>query len=99
MQGTGYTCPTLSRDGSLLVVSSDDERNGKHFIHLYDFARDTSTSITEGGSDNFPVLSPDGKTVAYSSAMPTISLPLRPIVPANPRNSWRPTDRLRTTGR
>ena len=67
MQGTGYTCPTLSRDGSLLVVSSDDERNGKHFIHLYDFARDTSTSITEGGSDNNPVLSPDGKTVAYSS--------------------------------
>ena len=70
MQGTGYTCPTLSRDGSLLVVSSDDERNGKHFIHLYDFARDTSTRITEGGSDNSPVLSPDGKTVAYSNANP-----------------------------
>jgi serine/threonine protein kinase/Tol biopolymer transport system component len=68
MQGTGYMCPTLSRDGSLLVVSSDDARNGKHFIHLYDFARDTSTRITEGGSDNFPVLSPDGKTVAYSNA-------------------------------
>jgi Tol biopolymer transport system component len=70
MQGTGYTCPTLSRDGSLLVVTSDDERNGKYFIHLYDFARDTSTRITEGGSDNSPVLSPDGKTVAYSNANP-----------------------------
>jgi eukaryotic-like serine/threonine-protein kinase len=65
--GTGYIGPALSRDGSLLIVSSDDERNGKLFLRVYDFVRGTSTRLTEGGSDNFAVLSPDGKTVAYST--------------------------------
>jgi Tol biopolymer transport system component len=58
--------PYAFADGSLLVVSSDDERNGKHLFTSM-ILHDTSTRITEGGSDNFPVLSPDGKTVACSS--------------------------------
>src|SRR4029077_20952225 len=55
----------LSRSGTLLAVSSDEEGNGKRFIHTYDFARGTSTRVTIGGAEIFPVLSPDGRTVAY----------------------------------
>ena len=62
---TGYRDPALSRDGTLLAVSSDDERNGKHYIHIYDFARGTSTRISDRGSEVFPVLSPNGRRVAY----------------------------------
>jgi eukaryotic-like serine/threonine-protein kinase len=62
---TGYRDPALSRDGTLLAVSSDDERNGKHYIHIYDFARGTSTRISDGGTEVFPVLSPNGRGVAY----------------------------------
>jgi eukaryotic-like serine/threonine-protein kinase len=61
----GYRDPALSRDGRLLAVSSDDERNGKHYIRIYDFARGTSTRASHGGTEVFPVLSPDGRSVAY----------------------------------
>ena len=61
----GYRDPALSRDGRLLAVSSDDERNGKHYIRIYDFARGTSTRVSHGGTEVFPVLSPDGRSVAY----------------------------------
>jgi Tol biopolymer transport system component len=62
---TGYRDPALSRDGALLAVSSDENHNGRHYIHIYDFARGTSTRVSEGGAEVFPVLSPDGKRVAY----------------------------------
>jgi hypothetical protein len=62
---TGYRDPALSRDGALLAVSSDDDHNGKHYINIYDFARGTSTRVSDGGTEVFPVLSPDGKRVAY----------------------------------
>ncbi|WP_433975985.1 hypothetical protein [Tunturiibacter lichenicola] len=62
---TGYRDPALSRDGALLAVSSDEDHNGKHYIHIYDFARGTSTRVSDGGTEVFPVLSPDGKRVAY----------------------------------
>ena len=62
---TGYIDPALSRNGALLAVSSDEEHNGKHYIHIYDFARGTSTRVSQGGKEVFPVLSPDGKRVAY----------------------------------
>jgi eukaryotic-like serine/threonine-protein kinase len=62
---TGYRDPALSRDGSLLAVSSDENHNGRHYIHIYDFARGTSTRVSEGGAEVFPVLSPDSERVAY----------------------------------
>jgi eukaryotic-like serine/threonine-protein kinase len=62
---TGYRDPALSRDDALLAVSSDDAQNGKHYIHIYDFARGTSTRVSDGGTEVFPLLSPDGKRVAY----------------------------------
>jgi len=62
---TGYRDPSLSRDGTLLAVSSDDEHNGRQYINIYDFARGTSTRVSDGGKDSLPVFSPDGKSVAY----------------------------------
>ncbi|MBV8810051.1 MAG: protein kinase, partial [Acidobacteriaceae bacterium] len=62
----GLTAPSLSQDGSLLVASSDDERNGKRLIRLYDFARGTSTRLSDGISDLFPTFSPDAKSIAYT---------------------------------
>jgi Tol biopolymer transport system component len=62
----GYRDPALSRDGALLAVSTDDDHNGKRYIHIYDFARGTSTRVSEGGTEVFPVFSPDGKRVAYA---------------------------------
>src|SRR5262249_1037507 len=58
----GYRDPALSRSGVLLAVSSDESGNGKRYIHIYDFARGTSTRVSDGGC---PVLSPDGRLVAY----------------------------------
>jgi DNA-binding winged helix-turn-helix (wHTH) protein/Tol biopolymer transport system component len=62
---TGYRDPALSRNGALLAVSSEEEHNGKQYINIYDFARGTSTRVSEGGKDSLPVFSPDGKRVAY----------------------------------
>jgi serine/threonine protein kinase/Tol biopolymer transport system component len=61
----GYNDPALSRDGKSLAVSSDDAHNGKRSIHIYDFDRGTSTRVSDGGSDFFPFLSPDGQKVIY----------------------------------
>src|SRR6266446_1407637 len=61
----GYRDPALSRNGALLAVSSDEAGNGKRYIHIYDFARGTSTRVSDGGAEMFPVLSPDGRSVGY----------------------------------
>jgi Tol biopolymer transport system component len=62
----GFSAPSLSRNGTLLVASSDDDRNGKLVIRLYDFVRGTSTRLSNGSSDVYPVFSRDAKFVAYS---------------------------------
>lgn len=63
----GYRDPRLSPDGRFLAVSSDDARNGKFFIRVYDLARGISTRLTDGGSDRSPAWSPDGRRVTYST--------------------------------
>ena len=63
---SGFTAPSLSRDGTLLAASSDDNRNGEHFIRLYEFARGMSTRLSDGISDLFPAFSPDAAFVAYT---------------------------------
>jgi len=68
LPATGFRDPSLSKDGRLLAVSTDDEGIGKRAIRVYDFARETSTRITNGGSDIFPTFSPDSKTIAYGNA-------------------------------
>jgi len=61
----GYQDPDLSPDGRLLAVSSDDEHNGKHFIRVLDLERGTSTRLSNGGDENYPLWSRDGKRIAY----------------------------------
>src|SRR5207244_1872325 len=63
----GYADPRLSPDGRFLAIASDDARNGKLFIRVYDLARGIATRLTEGGSDESPVWSPDGGKIAYGA--------------------------------
>jgi eukaryotic-like serine/threonine-protein kinase len=63
----GYKDPDLSPDGRFLAVSSDDEHNGKHFLRVVDLERGTSTRLTDGGDEHYPLWSRDGKRIAYRS--------------------------------
>ena len=67
----GYKDPGLSPDGRFLAATSDDDRNGKHFIRIHDLQRGISTRLTAGGSDEFPQWSRDGKRIAYLSGAAT----------------------------
>jgi serine/threonine protein kinase len=65
--GSGYRDPRLSPDGRVLAVSSDDGRNGRFFVRIYDLARGSSTRLTDGGSDESPAWSHDGRKIAYGT--------------------------------
>jgi serine/threonine protein kinase len=65
LSGAGYKDPNISPDGRFLAVSSDDERNGRHFIRIHDLRRGISTRLTEGGTDEFPTWSSDGRRITY----------------------------------
>jgi serine/threonine protein kinase len=62
---TGYSFPRVSPDGRKLLVSSDDARNGKYFLRIYDLERGISTRITDGGSEEESSWSRDGKRIAF----------------------------------
>ena len=61
----GYKDPQLSPDGRALAIDSDDTHNGKHYIRVYDLARGVTTRLTDGGAEEFPLWSHDGKTITY----------------------------------
>ena len=102
----GYKDPDISPDGRFLVVSSDDEHNGKHFIRVFDLQRGTSTRLTDTGDEHYPLWSRDGKRIAYRSggvANETYEVPadgsgppkilLKADMPAGPQD-WSPDGRL-----
>ena len=62
---TGLKDPRLSPDGQRVAVSSDDAHNGSRFIRVYDLKRGVSTRLTDSGQEEFPLWSPDGKSVMY----------------------------------
>ena len=62
---SGYQYPRLSPDGRFLAVSSDDARNGKLFIRVYDLLRGIPARLTDGGADRDSAWSPDGKRITY----------------------------------
>ena len=63
----GYRDPRLSPDGRFLAISTDDARNGKLFVRVYDLSRGVATRLTESGSDESPVWSHDGGKIAYGT--------------------------------
>jgi DNA-binding winged helix-turn-helix (wHTH) protein/Tol biopolymer transport system component len=63
----GYRDPRLSPDGRFLAVASDDARNGKYFIRVYDLLHGISTRLTDSGADRSPAWSRDGKRITYST--------------------------------
>jgi eukaryotic-like serine/threonine-protein kinase len=67
LRAAGFRDPQLSPDGQVLAAASDDLGNGQHFIRLYDLKRNISTRLTEGGNEEFPIWSHDGKKLAYST--------------------------------
>ena len=64
---TGYLDPRLSHDGRFLAVSSDDARNGKFFIRVFELTRGISTRLTSGEIDRGPAWSPDAKRIIYAT--------------------------------
>jgi Tol biopolymer transport system component len=61
----GYVSPRLSPDRKQIAVGIEGETTFD--IWTYDIERETSTRLTFEGDNNWPVWSPDGKRVAFSS--------------------------------
>jgi eukaryotic-like serine/threonine-protein kinase len=60
--------PTLSPDGKQVAVDRRDLQTGNEDIYVIDLARGTSSRLTfDPASDRFPVWSPDGTRIAWSS--------------------------------
>jgi serine/threonine protein kinase len=63
-----YLFPTLSPDGKRLAAMIFTGAQGNEDVWVFDLARGTSTRLTfTGNARGFPVWSPDGKSVYYSS--------------------------------
>src|SRR5262245_15302575 len=63
-----YTNPALSPDATHVAVTQLDQQSGSSNIWVIDVSRGTSTKVTfNAGRNDFPVWSPDGKSVVFAS--------------------------------
>jgi Tol biopolymer transport system component len=65
--GGNFSNPRLSPDGRLIAFASGDTGSDNTYISIYDPQRGVTTRITDGGIEEDPVWSPDGKTITYGS--------------------------------
>ncbi len=70
--GVSLSYPKYSRDSRLAFVASDTGSD-KLYINVYDPQRGVTTRITDGGSEEGPVWSLDGKTITYGSYLGKVS--------------------------
>jgi len=61
-----YNSPRLSPDGRLIAVTVVGTTDSEVWIH--DIARGTTTKLTSGGRNLWPVWSPDSTQIAYASS-------------------------------
>ncbi len=63
-----YQNPVISPDGAHVAVTQFDSQRGDSNVWVLDLARGTSTKVTfSAGRNDFPVWSPDGKSLAFAS--------------------------------
>jgi Tol biopolymer transport system component len=73
LEANGYGEPRVSPDGRFVAFDSDDQRDGKSYIRIYDVARGVSTRVTDGGEEWDSAWSPDGKQVSYVTGVRSTS--------------------------
>ncbi len=65
LPAAAYNAPSLSPDGSQLALSITDESGTN--IWVYDIERGTLGKRTFGGFNNFPIWTPDGEEIFYTT--------------------------------
>jgi serine/threonine protein kinase len=59
--------PAISPDGRSVAVASDDDRNSRQYIRVFDLNRGVGTRLSSSGWENGPVWSRDGRQVFFMS--------------------------------